>query len=65
MKFSFPFIDDFSKFIYVKSKKNKDEFLDIFKHYKNEVENQTSRKIKTLRSDGGGEYFSTFLVCIC
>ena len=65
MQFSFPFIDDFSKFIYVKSKKNKDEFLDMLKHYKNEVETQTSRKIKTLRSDEGGEYFPTFLVCIC
>ena len=65
MKFSFLFIDDFSKFRYVKSKKNEDDFLDMLKHYENEVETQTSRKIKTLRSDEGSEYFPTFMVCIC
>ncbi|KAL6324648.1 hypothetical protein AAG906_013461 [Vitis piasezkii] len=36
--------------------KSKYEALDVFKHYKNEVENQLSRKIKAIRSDRGGEY---------
>ena len=31
---------------------------DYFKIYKTEVENQLERKIKRLRSDRGGEYFS-------
>ena len=32
----------------------------MFKHYKNEVENQLSRKIKAIRSDRGGEYEAPF-----
>ncbi|KAL6324252.1 hypothetical protein AAG906_006525 [Vitis piasezkii] len=40
--------------------RRKDEALDVFKHYKNEVENQLSRKIKAIRSDRGGEYEAPF-----
>ena len=32
----------------------------MFKHYKNEVENQLDKKIKVIRSDRGGEYESLF-----
>jgi transposase InsO family protein len=39
--------------------KTKDEALNYFKAYKAEVENQLERKIKRLRSDRGGEYFSS------
>jgi transposase InsO family protein len=39
--------------------KTKDEVLNYFKAYKVEVENQLERKIKRLRSDRGGEYFSS------
>ena len=38
--------------------KTKDEAFNYFKAYKAEVENQLERKIKRLRSDRGGEYFS-------
>jgi transposase InsO family protein len=38
--------------------KTKDEALYYFKIYKTEVENQLEKKIKRLRSDRGGEYFS-------
>ena len=38
--------------------KTKDEALHYFKVYKAEVENQFEKKIKRLRSDRGGEYFS-------
>ena len=34
------------------------KFLHYFKIYKAEVENQLERKIKRVRSDRGGEYFS-------
>ncbi|XP_069154380.1 uncharacterized protein [Solanum lycopersicum] len=37
-----------------------DEAIDVFKQYKNEVENQLSLKIKMIRSDRGGEYQSPF-----
>jgi transposase InsO family protein len=39
--------------------KSKDEALHYFKIYKAKVENQIERKIKRLRSDRGGEYFSS------
>ena len=51
-------IDDATRFCYVYLLRTKDEALDYFKIYKAEVENQLERKIKSLRSDRGGEYFS-------
>jgi transposase InsO family protein len=38
--------------------KTKDEVLNYFKTYKAEGENQLERRIKRLRPDRGGEYFS-------
>jgi transposase InsO family protein len=52
------FIDDCTRFCYVYLFKTKDEALNYFKAYKAEAENQLERKIKRLRSDRGGEYFS-------
>jgi transposase InsO family protein len=52
------FIDDSTRFCYVYLLKTKDEAFNYFKTYKSEVENQLERKIKRLRSDRGGEYFS-------
>ena len=44
--------------------KSKDEMIEKFVLYKNEVENQLNKKIKVLRSDQGGEYESSFVdVC--
>ena len=48
------FIDDCTRYCYVYLLRSKYEALDVFKHYKNEVENQLSRKIKAIRSDRGG-----------
>jgi transposase InsO family protein len=45
--------------------KTKDETLDYFKIYKAETENQLERKIKHLRSDRGGEYFSILFDEFC
>ena len=44
---------------YVYLMKYKSEAFEKFREYKNEVENQTGKSIKTLRSDRGGEYLST------
>jgi hypothetical protein len=52
------FIDDSTRFCYVYLLKTKDEAFNCFKTYKAEVENQLERKIKRLRFDRGGEYFS-------
>ena len=38
--------------------KNKSESFDKFKEFKNEVENQLDKRIKSLRTDRGGEYLS-------
>lgn len=52
------FIDDYSRYGYVYLMKNKGESFEKFKEYKNEVENQLDKRIKTLRTDRGGEYLS-------
>jgi hypothetical protein len=51
-------IDDATRFCYVYLLKMKDEALNCFKIYKAKVETQLEKKIKRLRSDRGGEYFS-------
>ena len=45
--------------------KNKSETFNAFKVYKAEVENQLRKKIKVLRSDRGGEYFSSEFNSFC
>ena len=62
-RFYITFIDDYLRYTRVYLLRNKDEEMDAFK-YKNEVENQLSKKFKLLRSDRSGEYesnpFNTF-----
>uniref|UniRef100_A0A2N9GFK1 CCHC-type domain-containing protein n=1 Tax=Fagus sylvatica TaxID=28930 RepID=A0A2N9GFK1_FAGSY len=50
------FIDDYSRKAWVYFLKNKSEAFAKFKIWKAEVENQTRRKIKCLRTDNGTEY---------
>lgn len=52
-------MDDHSRMCFVYFLKTKDETFKYFQEFKNLVENQKSRKIKTIRSDNGGEYIST------
>ena len=52
------FTDDFSRYGFIYLMKNKSDTFEIFKEFKNEVENQLGKKIKKLRSDRGGEYLS-------
>jgi transposase InsO family protein len=52
------FFDDFSRKTWVYILKTKDQTYDKFLTFKAEVEKQTERKIKTLRTDIGGEYIS-------
>ena len=54
------FIDDCTRYCYVYFLRSKDEALEKFMHYKNEVENQLGRNIKAIRSDKGGEYDAPF-----
>ena len=53
------FIDDLSRYGHLFLMKNKSESFEIFKEFKAQLENQTGKSIKTLRSYRRGEYLST------
>ena len=59
------FTDDKTRYTWVYILKSKDQVLDCFLQWKALVENQSKRKLKTFRSDNGGEYtlnkFETYL----
>lgn len=55
-KYYITFVDDSTRYCYTYLLRSKDEALEMFKHYKIEVENQLDKKIKVIRSDRGGEY---------
>ena len=59
-KYFLTLIDDCTRYCYVYLLRSKDETLEMFQHFKNEVENQLDRKIKVIRSDRGGEYEAPF-----
>ena len=52
------FIVDFSRKTWIYFMKNKDEVFSKFKEFKALIENHTENKIKTFRSDNGGEFTS-------
>jgi hypothetical protein len=52
------FTDDFSRYGYIYPIKERSKALDKFKIFKAEVENQHDTKIKVVRFDHGGEYYS-------
>ncbi len=52
------FTDDFTRYTVVYFLKMKNEVFAKFLEYKALMEKQTSKQIKTLRSDNGGEYIS-------
>ncbi|KAK9117691.1 hypothetical protein Sjap_016638 [Stephania japonica] len=59
-KYFISFIDDFSRFMYVYLLHHKNEALDAFKIFKAEVEKQSGKQIKIVRSDRGGEYYGRY-----
>ena len=54
------FTDDFSRYGYLYLIHEKSQSLDMFKIYKAEVENQSSKRIKSVRSNCGGEYYDRY-----
>ena len=52
------FIDDYSRYTWIYFLKNKSEVFEKFKEFKALIENHSERRIKTLRSNKGGEYTS-------
>lgn len=59
------FVDDQSRWMQVYMLQSKDQAHDAFVKYKAEVENVTGCKIKTLRSDRGGEFLAKVFAKIC
>ena len=53
------FIDDYSRKVWIYFLETKGEAFSKFKEWKLEVENQTSKKVKCLRTDNGLEYCNT------
>ena len=56
-KYVVTFIDDASRYCYIYLLHSKDEALDKFKIYKQQVELHKNELIKVLRTDRGGEYY--------
>ena len=52
------FTDDKTRYTWVYILKTKDQVFDCFLHWKALVERQSKQKLKTLRTDNGGEYTS-------
>ncbi|GJZ55854.1 putative reverse transcriptase domain-containing protein [Tanacetum coccineum] len=52
------FTNDFSHYGFVYLMKHKHDVFETFKVFQNELENLLGKKIKTIRSDQGGEYLS-------
>ena len=50
------FIDDCSRYCWIYFMKQKSEVFENFKVFKVMVENSFNKKIKSIRSDNGGEY---------
>ena len=59
------FIDDFYRNTWIYFLKNKDEVFNKFKEFKALIENHTEKKIKTFRSDNGGEFTSNEFKELC
>ena len=55
-KYFVSFIDDYSRRLWVYTIKKKSDVFPVFKEFKAQVELETGRKIKCLRTDNGGEY---------
>ncbi|RVW94715.1 Retrovirus-related Pol polyprotein from transposon TNT 1-94 [Vitis vinifera] len=54
------FIDDYSRYGYLFLIHEKSQSLDLFKTFKAEVELQLNKRIKSVRSDRGGEYYGRY-----
>jgi transposase InsO family protein len=57
--------DDYSRKTWLYLLKTKDEVFSKFQEFKAKIENLTNKKIKTLRTDNGGEYTSKEFVAFC
>lgn len=54
------FIDDFARYGYIYLFYKKSQSLNVFKNFKTEVENQLSKRNKSIRSDRSVEYYGKY-----
>lgn len=59
------FVYDFTHFTWLFLLKHKFDVFKVFLHFKSFVETQFNAKIKTLRSDGGGEFVNNNFKSYC
>ncbi|KAG7551025.1 Zinc finger CCHC-type [Arabidopsis thaliana x Arabidopsis arenosa] len=59
------FVDDFSRYTWVYFVKEKSEVFSKFLEFKVTVEGELGQKIKTLRTDNGGEFMSKEFLSFC
>ncbi|GJX91101.1 putative RNA-directed DNA polymerase [Tanacetum coccineum] len=64
-RYFFLLVDDFSRVMWVYMLKSKDEALGMFQKFRVLVENETGVKVKTLRTDRGGEFNSKAFTEYC
>lgn len=64
-RYVFLLVDDFSRVMWAYLLKSKDETFDIFKKFKALVEDGKEKKIKTFRTDRGGEFCSREFLNFC
>lgn len=58
-------VDDYSRYMWVYFLKGKNEAFSVFKRFLAMVENGTERKVKTFRTDRGGEFTSNEFKTFC
>jgi len=56
VRYLLTFIDDFSRKVWVNFLRNKNDIFSNFKKWKTLIENQTSKKIKCLRTNNSSEF---------
>ncbi|KAH9782975.1 hypothetical protein KPL71_009140 [Citrus sinensis] len=64
-KYMVTFIDDYSRRCWVYPIKKKSDVFLVFKEYKARLELESSKKIKCLRTDNGGEYTDGEFLAFC
>ncbi len=55
------FIDDHSRKVWAFAIRTKDQVANVFRTWHATVERETGRRLKTVRSDNGGEYQGPFM----
>ena len=64
-KYFVSFIDGFSRYAHVYTISNKSEVIKCFEDYCKIVENETGKKVRSIRSDNGGEYANVAMKDYC